>query len=255
MPKPDKKEILNSTLKSAFGAIPFAGTALNELFFEYNSSLKQKRLNRFIEILSEYFFINQDVKIENIKTEDFNDLFESVLKRVVQTKSEAKLLRFRDIIINQLNSPSDETEIVDLYLEIISSLSEIELTILYNHRVFDLKYEDLIDKMNSLKDSLNGFDERKKRETVNVDKFRIGEEKKEAENKISEIQEKLGSLHKYRKAEFYNISNDKFQFYKQRLFSKGLLVDNRRNRIGSDAFEAMGITEFGLEFINFIKTE
>ena len=109
MTKFDKKEIIVSTVKSLFGAIPFGGTALNELFFEYNGQLKQKRLNQFVEILAENFTEDSEINLDNIKTENFSDLFESVLRRVVQTKSELKLNRFKDILIKELNNPTKET--------------------------------------------------------------------------------------------------------------------------------------------------
>src|SRR5690606_21477899 len=97
--KMDEKEILNSSIKSIFGAVPFVGSLFDELFFEYNGRIKQKRLNHFIEILADNFTQESDIKIENIQTEDFNDLFESVLRRVVRTKSEWKLNKFKDILI------------------------------------------------------------------------------------------------------------------------------------------------------------
>src|SRR5690606_3919762 len=119
--------------KSIFGAVPFVGSLFDELFFEYNGRIKQKRLNHFIEILADNFTQESDIKIENIQTEDFNDLFESVLRRVVRTKSEWKLNKFKDILINELNSPTKQIELVELYLDLISDLSEEELTILYHH--------------------------------------------------------------------------------------------------------------------------
>lgn len=98
----DKKEVFNSMAKSVFSVIPFAGTAITELVFEYNGRIKQNRLNKFVEFLSEGFSNQNEVDIENIKTEHFNDVFEAVIKRVFTTKSGAKLKRFRDIIIKEL---------------------------------------------------------------------------------------------------------------------------------------------------------
>ncbi|GFZ84535.1 hypothetical protein GCM10011531_14110 [Aquaticitalea lipolytica] len=252
MSKIDKKEILVSSAKSIFGVIPFAGTALNELFFEYNGSIKQKRLNNFIDILSEYFAKNSDVKIENIKTEDFNDIFESVLRRVVQTKSELKLIRFKDILITQLNNPIQEIELVELYLDLISSLSEEEISILHGHRNFDLNYEEEINNLNKLRDELNQITEKQKRETIIINQSRYHDDEVRVKSGIEEIEDKIEPLKKLRTSEYYELSYQKFEFYKQRLFSKGLLVDNRMNRNGSFAFQNMGITEFGLEFLDFI---
>jgi hypothetical protein len=257
----DKKEITVSVLKSIFGVIPYGGAALDELFFEYNGRLKQNRLNRFVEILAENFTKNAVINIENIKTEDFNDLFESVLRRVVQTKSELKLLRFKDILIKELNCPSENVELIDHYLDLISNLTEEEIKILYNHRYFTLKYEEEIDEMNLLKENLTSLEQQLNKQTIiiNESKFKkineLVSRKSHDEVKIEyeKKKEHILSFAKYKKAEFYDLSENKFMFYKQRLFSKGLLIDNIVNRIGNLPFGHMGITEFGIEFIDFIK--
>lgn len=249
----NKKEIAVSTLKSIFGVIPFGGAALDELFFEYNGRLKQKRLNGFVEILVENFTKGAEINLENIKTEDFNDLFESVLRRVVQTKSELKLLRFKDILIKELNCPSENVELIDHYLDLISNLTEEEITILYNHRFFTMKYEEEIDEMNLLKDNLTSLEQQLKKESMIINESKFRKPHDEVKVKYEKKKEYIFSFAKYKKADFYDLSENTFMFYKQRLFSKGLLIDNRMNRIGNLPFGHMGITEFGIEFIDFIK--
>jgi hypothetical protein len=250
----DKKEVSVSVLKSIFGTIPYGGALLDELFFEYNGRLKQNRLNKFIEILAENFTKNTEIDLSNIKTEDFSDLFESILRRVVQTKSELKLLRFKDILITELRKPSENVELIDHYLDLITNLTEEEITILYNHRFFTTKYEEEIDEMNLLKDNLRSVENQLEKESIIIGESEFRKQrdaiKIECEKKI----EYILSFSKFKKADFYNLSENKFMFYKQRLFSKGLLIDNPMNRIGSLPFGHMGITEFGSEFIEFIKT-
>lgn len=136
--KIDKKELLVSTVKSVFGEVPLIGTALDEIIFEYSGRLKQKRLNRFVEIIAESITEESEVNLDNIQKENFIDLFESVLRRVVLTKSELKLNRFKDIIVNELTSPSQQIEVIELYLDLVSTLTEEEIAILYNHKT--LKY-------------------------------------------------------------------------------------------------------------------
>ena len=170
MTKMEKKEIIVSTVKSLFGAVPYGGTALNELFFEYNGRIKQKRLNRFIEILAENFTEDSEINIDNIKTEDFNDLFEAVLKRVVQTKSELKLNRFKDILIKELNSPTKETELIDVYLDLITTLSEEELVILFHHKSFNENYDKEREELDKLKERMSRLKENIKKETIIVEK-------------------------------------------------------------------------------------
>jgi hypothetical protein len=235
----DKKEIRVSVLKSIFSVIPYGGAALDELFFEYNGRIKQNRLNRFTEILAENFTINTPINIENIKTEDFNDLFESVLRRVVQTKSELKLLRFKDILIKELNCPSENVELIDHYLDLISNLTEEEIKIMYNHRFFTISYEEEIDEMNSLKDNLNTLEQQMKNETIIINESKFRKPYNEVKIKYDKKKEYILSFAKYKKAEFYGLSENKFMFYKQRLFSKGLLIDNRMNRIGNLPFGHM----------------
>ena len=253
MNKEDTKEIIVSTVKSIFGVIPVGGAALDELFFEYNGRLKQNRLNKFVTILAESFTQESEINIDNIKTENFNDLFESVLRRVVQTKSEKKLLRFKDILLKELNSPSLHVELIDHYLDLISSLTEQEITILYNHRHFTIEFEEEINKLNLLKDNLSVLERQMQNERIIVDESKFKKPHDTVKEKYEKKKDYINSFSRYKKAEFYNLTENNFMFYKQRLFSKGLLIDNRMNRIGNNPFDHMGITEFGIEFIDFIK--
>ena len=250
----NQKEIVVSTFKSIFGLIPYGGNALDELIFEYNGRIKQNRLNRFIEVLEDNFTAESGINLENIKTEDFNDLFESVLRRVVQTKSELKLIRFKDILVKELSSPSENAELIDHYLDLISNLTEEEISILYNHRFFTLHYEDEIDEMNRLKDNLNALEDQLKKQTIVIGVSEFQKPRDEVEHNFEIKKNYILSFTKYKTADFYNLSENQFMFYKQRLFPKGLLIDNPMNRIGNVPFAHMGITEFGIEFIEFIKT-
>jgi len=242
-----------STAKALFGVIPFGGTALNELFFEYNGQIKQKRLNRFVEILAENFTEGSKISIENIKTEDFNDLFEAVLRRVVQTKSETKLLRFKDILIKELNNPSDEPELIDVYLDLISSLSEQELIVLSYHNHFDEKFNLEFEKKSKLREQRLKLEQKLKEERLIIDGSKYQDSFNKVDAEIKEIEKKHSSFDKFRTAEFYGIDGQQFIFFKQRLFSKGLIIDWGIGRIGVSSFEMMSITEFGTEFIEFIK--
>jgi hypothetical protein len=253
MKKPDAKEILISSTKSLFGAVPFGGTALNELIFEYNGRIKQKRLNDFVEVLADGFNEESGINIENIKTEDFNDLFESVLRRVVQTKSELKLIRFKDILVKELTQPSERAEIIDHYLDLISTLTEEEITILSHHRHFDFEFEKEIDELNLLRDNLKSLEQQMKKQSVVFGESEFKKPRDQVKSKHEKQKKKLDAYQKFREAEFYNMNEKDFLFYKQRLVSRGLLIDNPRNVISYPPFANMGITEFGNAFIEFIE--
>jgi len=254
MKKTETKEILNSFAKSTFSLIPYAGTALTELVFEYNGRLKQNRLNKFVEILAEGFTNNSEINLDNIKTENFNDLFEAVIKRVFTTKSELKLKRFRDILIKELINPTNESEVKDIYLDLITNLSEEELYILYEHRHFNKIYDAELTEKDEIRDKLNLAKENKKKETIVIGESKFSQSIKTLEAELALINNKHDKFKPLRNSTHYNITEDKFLFYKQRLYSQALLIDSGIGGIGTKAFERMSITEFGIEFINFIKT-
>jgi hypothetical protein len=249
----DKKEFFNSMAKSIFSIIPYAGTAITELVFEYNGRIRQKRLNKFVEFLSEGFLNQNELDIENIKTEHFNDVFEAVIKRVFTTKSETKLKRFRDILIKELKSQHSETELIEIYLELISILSDEEIIILHEHRHFDKNYNLELDHRNELNDRLNQAIENKKKETIVIGQSKFSDTIAKVTVELELINKKHKKLECLRKFDYYNITDEKFLFYKQRLYSKGLLIDSGIGRIGVDTFQMMSITEFGKEFVEFIK--
>lgn len=249
----DKKELFNSMAKSIFSIIPFAGTAITELVYEYNGRIRQNRLNKFVEFLSEGFSNENELDIKNIKTEHFNDVFEAVIKRVFTTKSEVKLKRFRDIIIKELRSPHSETELIEIYLELITTLSEEEIIILNEHRHFDKYYNLEITQRNEISDRLNQAIENKKKETIVIGQSKFSDTIAKVTAELETINKTHKKIECLRKFDYYNITDEKFLFYKQRLYSKGLLIDSGIGRIGVDTFQMMSITEFGKEFVEFIK--
>ena len=224
----DSKEIFISTVKSIFGIVPFAGNALDEVVFEYRGRVKQNRLNQFVELLSEFFSSNQDVDLENLKSEDFGDLFESVLKRVVQTKSLEKQKRFRDVLIRQIVNSSAEVDNSEIYLDLISSLSEDEIRILYHHRVFPNNFtpleivdQELHSELNKEEADLKKESELKQKGVAN-NYSAVVSKISDTRNKIADNEKKRQELQKIRAHEFYELTELKFLYYKQSLFSKGL---------------------------------
>src|SRR6266496_480635 len=158
--KIDSQEAIISAIKSVFGVVPYAGQLLSEVAFDYRSRIKQNRLNNFTQLLVEFFKDTRNIKLENIKTEEFSDLFESVLKRVVQTKSEEKHRRFKNILVNQIQNPSQNIDNSEIYLDLISSLSEIEINILHQHQLYGDKIQHNSTLLSKLERELNSCKEK-----------------------------------------------------------------------------------------------
>jgi hypothetical protein len=247
-----------SAIKIVTSYLPL-GNVFNELFFEFRGRIQQKRLNIFVEEFQE--FINQggSLTVKNIFTERFSDLFELVVKNVVSTSSEEKIKHFRNVLINQINNPESNMEDGSTYVELISSLSEKEINILSCHRYFDEEYSRLYNSIQSIKNEKWQLENQlRKEEKADKQGFANNSSKVQTaianlENTISSFETKQEELMKYNTCEFYKIDEMKFIFYKQRLFSKGLLIElNPGPPMYHVPFQHMRITDFGKEFLNFI---
>ncbi len=262
MKKIDVQEAAISLTKSIFGAVPFAGGALNEVFFDYRSRIKQDRLNSFTNLLTAFFTKNPAINLETLKTEEFSDLFESVIRRVLQTKSREKHIRFRNVLIRQIHQPNDEIENAETYLDLIATLNELAIWILNEHLVFIKAYEAMDplrakvlarttvgqEKINKMPGNTE-YDQ-KEREKATA-KLKADQQKVERYNKH------VTSLQGFRKAAYYNIQESEYLYCKQTLYAKGLLVDKGIGGGMGDSkpFQWMWITEFGRKFMSFIVKE
>ena len=260
MDKIDPKEAAISLTKSIFNAVPFAGGALNEVFFEYRSRIKQKRLNSFTELLADFFASDQNIDLQNLHTEEFSDLFESVIRRVLQTQSKEKHLRLRNVLIKQILHPQKNIDNDEAYLDLISTLDETAIWVLNEHHSFSKAFELIDQKRLRIQERINKAQPQFiKMPTITEQEIKL---KKSAEQKLKIDQAKIEQYNKqviklqdFRKARFYQISDADFMYYKQTLYAKGLLIDKSfGNHGGGQAFRWTWITEYGKKFIEFLLT-
>jgi hypothetical protein len=250
-----------SMLRLIFGSVPVVGPVLNEVIFDIRGRIKQERLNRFTQMLAEYFIGNPDFDTSILRAEDFSDLLESVLKRVIQTKSESKHKRYRNVLITQIERNFSEIDNSERYLDLISTLNEVEIFILFSHQVFDEGF--LLEK-----EELRSF--KRDRESLNLqlkeevklstegsanDQPKVQADLSEVNKKIKLLEIKLEGFKIYEEASFYSITHNQFNYYKQNLYSKALLVDIGTGTYGHAPFANMGITEFGREFLQFLTAD
>lgn len=81
-----RPELQESQAKVVFSLIPYVGTALNEIFFDFPNRVKQNRVNDLVSILKEKIekLEGDLVSHDYIKSEDFHDL--SILTFETATK-------------------------------------------------------------------------------------------------------------------------------------------------------------------------
>jgi hypothetical protein len=254
----DAKEIGISAAKALIGLVPFGGNAISEVLFEYRSRVKQNRLNRFTELLGESFEENADFDLESLKTEEFIDVFESVLRKVSQTRSKEKLLRFRDILLRQMRSPKTEIDNADFFLDLIGELDETAIHILKEHAVFEAAFE-LIDPIRQkYVDTKNANSQRLMRERSKLaaeEVATIEEQNLLSDQKIEQYNNEVQAKQAFRKAEYFELSVDDYLYYKQFLAAKGLIRDNQVGIGGGEPFSYPRITQLGKRFITFIVGE
>lgn len=257
----DTKELTNSVIKSLFAAIPFAGQPLNEIFYDYRGRVKQNRLNEFSGLLSAYFETHSPVDFSALNAVEFSDLFESVILRVAHTGSSEKHKRFRDILIGYLEHPQQPMEHSDTFLELVAILTEPSILVLKYHYHYIMEFDrlEVLGKMMQSKVRKGEHEienERNKKmlgHEHNLDQLEIVQ--KELVVELQGIQEQQKALAKFKKADFYGLSNDDFLYLKQILASRALMTDSAVGSIGHIQFNNMRITTFGKKFIDYIREE
>lgn len=255
------KEADVAMLRSIFGAVPIVGGLLNEVIFDIRGRVKQERLNAFVDLLTEYFKDKSGFDMSQLDKEDLGDLFEAVIKNVLQTKSKAKHKRYRDILVKNLEHEKFDFTSSSRFLDLIASLEEIEIIILSELKVFNWQFrrdkEDLRllkQEFESSKESLSkemqlsaqGYANNKSRIEIEITDIKI---------RIKEYDAKFTGLESRNDSSYYDIDDIQFAYYKQNLYSKALLIDMGVGTFGYVPFARMGITEFGEQFLQFLEKE
>jgi hypothetical protein len=253
-----------SVLKGLIGAIPYAGTAINEVLFEARGRLKQERVNSFIEEFSAYLnkFKEDDLNIDQIKSEEFGDLFEELLVAISKTRSIEKRKAFRNLLVNQLLSPNP-IDYSLLILEITSSLQEAQIPIIikicedyesgyveYKGKLIGLKKE-----LTQQEKELNGsrFGYFSEEDSYVVDSKRdITTEISSIKSKIKNFEESVLEYNEPYLAKTYGCEKYEFQFLIQDLVNKGLLVDYGM-KYNANPFDLVEITGLGMDLVDSLK--
>jgi len=235
---------------------------LSETFFDYRSRVKQDRLNKFIESLVQYLEShgNGVIPLEIQQSEEFGDLFEAVVRRIIQINSIEKTVRFRNVIGDYISEPI-KLDNRDTYLELIDRLNEIQIKILKCHAQIKANVRALLKQRDALKEEMYKLNDKLEREAKLLKEgksstyydhtraiYGIDEQLREVEKEIK----KDGDI---RNAVYYGLEKGDFLFLIQDLYSKGLLIDQGGGTFDTKPFETMGITIFGLSFLKFINED
>lgn len=258
----NKQEAGISFLKGVIGAIPYAGTLLNEIIFDYRSRLKEKRLVGFVEELEKELSKYDETKIdfEYLKTDEFSDILEEILKKVVTSNSDEKIKRFKKILIGEMTA-SNNTEFKLTFLDITSKITETQILILKEHnsigRSISKYYKDIESLNRDIPELEKGLRTEKQLAAKGYANNTTLFEKRLKQMKL-ELNKKLKAtkqVESKRSYTHYGISLEEFLIQIQDLISKGLLVDAGAGISYLNPFQVLDITKLAKGYLKYIIEE
>ncbi len=212
--------------------------------FNYYAKVKQERLNLFLEKFKEYLESWSGSEIP----EDFQGLFESIIKKVAETKSESKRETFRKILINSIEAKK-VSDFSETFLNLTSALHEKQIEILEEFKTLYAKLiviNQEISKLNKEVEMYNKVLEKQFSDGPLLNKqvllAKIGEKHQESSGLIAVVNH-----------EFFGIQKKELNFYLQDLESKCLMQDIRGHGMTSSPSLDYIVTEFGLAYLEFLK--
>lgn len=248
-----KQEIAIGTLRGAIAAIPFAGGALNEAIFDIRSRIKQERINAFVENLARYFeeHAPTTAQVEEMKTEEFSDLLESIFVRVARNRSDNKIKMYRNVLLTGLSQVTQPSK-AETFLDILERVEPIHLKILEH---FGDRLRSDVDLRMALRKTVESLDimkdsQRQHNEIAQAEHDYGEKSLKEGIEVTKNYQEDLEIFERSLEKEIDDLID--FRFYYQDLIAKSLLIDVGAGFSKEPPLRFLQITEYGKDFLHFI---
>jgi len=262
----EKREIGTSILRTILAGVsatnPVLGVILSETLMDYWSRVKVERMMLFTEKMKEYFDSLSDDEIDEefLRSEDFAQFFELVLKRVSETKSKEKINIFSDILSGRIRAGNIE-DFSQIYLNTISQLHEKQIEIILELCSQKETYEASVKRLQKFNEDISIKSQERLEEIKNKENGfahnldRIDEQIKDLVQQREIYQYGHNNSQKRcRTAEFYNIKEMDFEFFLRDLISKGLLYEAGIGTHGYLPLKSVSPTSLAFELIKFIKT-
>ena len=262
----ERKEILHLSLRQILDSFPVIGPILNNIFFEFRSRVKQDRLNKFIESL-EQELAEIDIDPKKLQTEENLDLFESIFKKVAETRNEKKRNGLKNILVKGIKQ-QEQIEYCEIFAELLMSVHPKELELLAAHQPYSIEGKGALACIHELKaeqtrmtrvrqaevrGTLDSSLQKLVKEDIKKFGHHPGRTGKIAGDEMLEAEAVLAAYKENCTPEKFNMTNDEMKFFLQNLLSKGLLRDDGVGAIGTGPVEIMAVSNLGLKFLDFIK--
>lgn len=248
-----KKEVVSSIANLIAESIPVVGSVIAE-GLAFQGKVKQTRFNIFTEKLKVYFesSSNQKIDEEFLRSEDFAQFFETVIRKVVDTKSEEKINIFKEIVVNKIKA-KEVQDFSESFLHLVHVLNEKQIELLFKYSQVGKKPDQssILSKAQQASfDLVHNYDKMLAEKTTK-NRVKIKAKKKAEEKVIEKRKPLLSEATQRSNAEYASLMKPEYEVYIQDLISKGLLMDlTDKNKFG---FRIIIITQLGGQFIEFIK--
>lgn len=250
---------LDQLVKVALGFIP--GGHVIDSFIHYSSGLKQERLLGFAEDLKKLFAkeLGKELEDYNFETEDFVDVFDSVMKRVISTNSSYKLDRFKAILLNTVKGESD---LAQVYVNLTVTLTETQIRILDYFETSLVDRQELVTVIErthfdceSAKSRLDLLRQKANDGPIRPDESLSGQEREIASMELKFIRGKEEYLRFTRDLpRRFGVTESEFSFYRQDLLSKALLEEHTSSLLSDGTtITFVKTTEFAGDYLNYVK--
>lgn len=141
--KEERSQAFNLLYKGILGFVP--GNHILDEILEFRGNVQRERLSKFSEFLKNGFedCTGKSFEPENLKSENFIDAFEVIIRKVASTSSVEKLKRYRNVLL-RIMFEKNESEIFFKYVNLIEEVSETQILILSGLSINDSFTENTI---------------------------------------------------------------------------------------------------------------
>lgn len=164
LPVPSKDQITEALSIVYKAGLSFLdNTGLISGIIDYKAALSRKRIEKFNNLMIEHIKTHSVINFEpeNFTSEHFLDSFEAIMRKVVSTKSEEKLKRYRNVLMKVIVSHTD-TEMFFKYLALIDEITDIQILLMSympsEQRIISNDYFTELGKFSFHKNYLDHFD-------------------------------------------------------------------------------------------------
>jgi hypothetical protein len=250
---------LDQLVKAALVFIP--NGQLIDSFIHFNSGLKQERILGFVEDIKKVFETGLGKSLDNynFETEDFVDLFDSIMRKVQYTKSKQKLEVFKGIFVNAIVTGS--YDLTQVYIDLTSNLHEKQIDILLSfintndsRKNKAMQIKQLSQESEEKEVYKKHLEELARNGTIkpNQSIAKAHQDEIRILAKLTEVRKEHERIVESINPQKFGLEDSEYNYFVRDLLSKGLLIENTYVSFASTVVESIDATDFAIAYHKFV---